>query len=256
MTAQVRAKLGRPIRAASSSASVAAFLEAAQGESASGNPDPRAQQTVRRLLHDILAGIYTPGARIREVEVAERLGISRAPVREALRLLEQDGLIEILPWRGARVVDQTPDEIADLFDLLASVYGAVARFTVRHATEAQFDQLDADIATCITRSEEGDVIEQIDLAYRLGGHMGQFCGNALAANMLRRLGRIAYLKHRLLQPLPARWRQQAATRMRRLQAALRTRSEDKCDRAARRVIQHTAKLVVRHAREAARQHEA
>jgi len=86
--------------------------------------------------------------------------------------------------------------------------------------------------------------------------MGRFCRNALAANVLRRLGRIAYLKHRLLHPLPARWRQQAATRMRRLQAALRTRSEDRCDRAARRVTRHTARLVVRHAREAARPHAA
>lgn len=211
----------------------------------------RGQQTMRRLLQDILSGIYPPGGRIREVEVAERLGISRAPVREALRLLEQDGLIEILPWRGARVVDPSPDEIADLFDLLASVYGAVARFTVRHATDAQLERLCGDIVAYIESTQRSqDLIAQIDEAYRFGAHMGQACGNPLAANMLRRLGRMAYLKHSFLAPVSTRWRQQGVTRMRRLEAALRARSEDKSERAARKVIEHSAKLVVQHARAA------
>jgi len=240
------------MRPGKSAAPTAAFFDDASTDApdpAAANPSLRGRQTLRRLLHDILAGTYAPGERIREVEVAERLGTSRAPVREALRILEQDGLIEILPWRGARVVDPTPDEIADLFDLLGSVYGAVARFTVRHATAPQIGRLCNDIAAYLASTQATDqIVKQVDLAYRLGAHMGQSCGNPLAANMLQRLGRIAYLKHRLLEPVPARWRRQTVTRMRRFEAALRARSEDKCERAARRVIQHTAKLVLLHAR--------
>lgn len=220
-------------------------------DDAATNSTPRGVQTMRCLLRNILGGVYAPGDRIREAEVAQRLGISRAPVREALRILEQDGLIEILPWRGARVIDPDPAEIADLFDLLGAVYGAVARFAVRHATDAELQRFYVEIAEFVEGvTQKREVIDLVDLAYRMGTHLGQCCGNVLAANMLRRLGRIAYLRHRYLSPVPARWLQQAITRLRRFEAALRARSEDRSERAGRRVIQHTATLVLRHAQQA------
>jgi DNA-binding GntR family transcriptional regulator len=211
-------------------------------------PPPLVQRTMRRLLRDILAGVYGPGDRIREVEVAQRLGVSRAPVREALRLLEQDGLVEVAPWRGARVINPHPPEIADLFDLLGTVYGAVARFAVRHASDAQLEQFYADIAQLAARAKDGKTfIDLVDVAYQMGTDLGQCCGNRLAAEMLRKLGRLSYLQHRFLQPVPARWRQQAVTRLRRLETAMRSHSEDRSERAARKLIQHTATLVVRRA---------
>jgi DNA-binding GntR family transcriptional regulator len=203
---------------------------------------------MRRLLRDILDGVYAQGERIREVEVAKRMGVSRAPVREALRVLEQDGLIEFEPFRGARVIVLAPHEIGDLFDLMSVISGAVARFAVRHASDQQLERVFSDFADFERAIQEGrPVIEDVDHAYRIGAHLGQCCGNAIAAEMLARLGRIAYLNHRYLHPVSARWVQQAATRVRKLEAALRARSEDRAEKAARRMILHTASLVVRHA---------
>lgn len=215
-----------------------------------GERAPLVVRTMRRLLRDILAGAYVPGERIREVEASERLQVSRATVREALRLLEQDGLIEIAPFKGARVIDPSLDEIADLFDLMATVHGAVARFAVRHATDAQLARFYADTAEFERGARERrNIVDQIDIAYRMGAHLGECCGNALAADMLRKLGRIAYLRHRYLQPVTSRWIQQSVTRVRRLEAALRARSEARSENAGRRLIQHTATLVLRHARD-------
>ena len=72
-----------------------------------------AEQVKDRLLQDILAGRYPPHSRIVETRVARELGTSQAPVREALRGLEALGVVEILPFRGARVRRQHLDRCRD-----------------------------------------------------------------------------------------------------------------------------------------------
>jgi DNA-binding GntR family transcriptional regulator len=235
------------VRKASSSSSGQNADESSDDDRA-GDDAPLIQQTVRRLLRDILVGTYKPGERIREAEVAQRLGISRAPVREALRVLEQDGLIELAPWRGARVIDPTPAEIADLFDLLGVAHGAVARFAVRHAADADLQRYGAaidELAHLVGSGRKSS--ELVDAAYRAGTLLADVCGSPHAAAMQRRIGRVAYWLHRFLQPAPARWRQQAVARHRKLIAALRARSESHAEKAARRVVEHTRTLVLKRA---------
>jgi|GEM_PF-530683 len=213
-------------------------------------PLPLIQGTMRRLLQDILTGVYGPGDRIREAEVAVRLGISRAPVREALRMLEQDGLVVVLPWRGASVVDPTPQEIEALFDLLGTVYGAVARFAARHASDEALKQFSRDVALFAKATAEGrDPFHLVDIAYRAGTDLGQCCGSPLAADVLRRLGRVAYLQHRFLLPVPPRWRQQSVLRFKKLEAALLSRAQERSEAAGRKLVQHTQSLLALHASE-------
>lgn len=210
------------------------------------------EKVVRQLTRDIIAGVYPPGDRIREPEVSARLGISRAPVREALRILEHEGMIEVTPWRGARVINPSPDEIADLFDLLAAVEGVVARLASRHAS-------DADLAKYASRIEEAsiaakvhkpqDFFEIIHLAYQAAEVLAASCGSAMAANMVRRVGKPAYWLHRFLMPAPPRWIQQSLDRQFALRAALLARDEDRSERAARALVMHTKRLVVLRARE-------
>jgi DNA-binding GntR family transcriptional regulator len=71
----------------------------------------------RRLRDAILSGDLAPGAKIVEEQLCATLGISRAPLREALRLLAQQGLVEHLPRRGSRVADWSPADILQLFGL-------------------------------------------------------------------------------------------------------------------------------------------
>lgn len=70
-----------------------------------------------RLREGILSGALEPGSRIVEEQLCADLGISRAPLREALRLLAQQGLVEHLPRRGSRVVAWSPEDIRQLFGL-------------------------------------------------------------------------------------------------------------------------------------------
>jgi DNA-binding GntR family transcriptional regulator len=70
-----------------------------------------------RLREEILSGHLAPGERIVEEQVTARFGTSRAPVREALRLLAEQGLVEHLPRRGARVAVWSPEDVRQLFEV-------------------------------------------------------------------------------------------------------------------------------------------
>ena len=73
--------------------------------------------TLQRLRHEILSGAFPPASGLIEEHMTARLGISRAPVREALRQLAEQGLIEHLPRRGVRVAELSAADADELFGL-------------------------------------------------------------------------------------------------------------------------------------------
>jgi DNA-binding GntR family transcriptional regulator len=90
------------------------------------------QLAATRIRADILRGAFAPGERLVEEQLTRRLGTSRAPLREALRLLGEQGLVEHLPRRGVRVVQLSPRDIEELFALR----DALERFAVGVALTA------------------------------------------------------------------------------------------------------------------------
>ena len=106
-----------------------------------------AEQVKDRLLQDILAGRYPPHSRIVETRVARELGTSQAPVREALRGLEALGLVEILPFRGARVRRPSALELLEAYVVRSELEALGARLGVPRMT-------DADLADLETLGEE------------------------------------------------------------------------------------------------------
>ena len=86
------------------------------------------QEVLEALRSAILNNRIKPGSRLLEAEVATRMGVSRAPVREAIRQLEQEGLVEFFPHRGAVVIGLPEDEIDAIYELRAQIEGrAIAR---------------------------------------------------------------------------------------------------------------------------------
>lgn len=104
---------------------------------------PQGQGVYRRLLEEIRQGVLAPGARLREVEIAERLGLSRTPVREAMRLLEGDGLVVHQPRLGATVRALDYAEIMELYEMRAVLEGTAARLAARAASEVELSELAA-----------------------------------------------------------------------------------------------------------------
>lgn len=124
---------------------------------------PQGQLVYRRLIEEIRDGQLPPGSRLREVELAERLGHSRTPIREAIRLLESDGLVVHLPRQGAsiRVLDYA--EVMELYEMRAVLEGTAARIAARSATEAEIAQLheiNADFAAAPSDQEAATLNRQ------------------------------------------------------------------------------------------------
>ncbi len=103
---------------------------------------PQGSGAYRRLLEDIGNGHLAPGARLRETELAERFGISRTPIREAIRQLEADGLVVHMPRQGAtiRVLDYS--EVMELYEMRAVLEGTAARLAARAASDLELDELE------------------------------------------------------------------------------------------------------------------
>ena len=87
------------------------------------------------IAAEIVAERFAPGQRLNEKALSERLGISRAPLREALRMLETRGMVTITPQRGARVTLLSSEEMVHLFEIRAVLVGLAAR-EVDHTSDA------------------------------------------------------------------------------------------------------------------------
>jgi DNA-binding GntR family transcriptional regulator len=104
------------------------------------------EDAYRQLKEAIRKGELAPGTRVREVEIAERFGISRTPAREAIRRLESEGLISFAPRHGAIISKLDHQETMELYDLREILEGAAAGFAARHASMAEIEELEELIA--------------------------------------------------------------------------------------------------------------
>jgi DNA-binding GntR family transcriptional regulator len=107
--------------------------------------DTLADRSYRAIRAAITTGELRPGQKVTERGLAERLSVSPTPVREAIRRLEQDGLLERAGARTVKVSSLGDVAIQDLAEVEVALRGMVARFAARHATTEQLDELDATL---------------------------------------------------------------------------------------------------------------
>ncbi|RKY61204.1 MAG: hypothetical protein DRP99_06740 [Candidatus Latescibacterota bacterium] len=120
------------------------------------------EKAYRSIKEGILRGELAPGEPICEEEVASRLGISRTPVQRALRLLEEEGLVESFWRRGTFVRKRTPEEVLELYEVRAVLEGLAARRLAGRASEELIGKLRA-------MAEEmdgmGEVPDEMELSF-------------------------------------------------------------------------------------------
>jgi DNA-binding GntR family transcriptional regulator len=116
-----------------------------------------------KLLDAILSGAFNPGDRLREVETAEHLSLSRTPVREALRRLEADGIVEHRPRIGAVIRQLGHAEIVELYEMRLVLERTAAEMAAKHAVAAEtdgMDRLNTKIAASIANSTKAAALNQ------------------------------------------------------------------------------------------------
>lgn len=129
-----------------------ALPDAIDGEAMSAHGVAEAARPIRRRpLHDevterlrdmIVEGRLTPGARVNEAALCEQLGVSRTPLREALKILAAEGLVDLLPRRGARVAGLSATELGELFEVLSGLERTAAELAALRASEADLARLE------------------------------------------------------------------------------------------------------------------
>src|SRR3954470_7395316 len=103
----------------------------------------RAEQLASDIADSILTGAFAPGARLDEQGLADRYGVSRTPVREALRLLGHTGLVDIRPRRGVIVVEMTAERVDEMFVAMGEIEATCARLCALGMTPIDRRRLEA-----------------------------------------------------------------------------------------------------------------
>lgn len=145
------------------------------------------QQAVETLRAGILSGFFKPGDRLIEMDLCARLGISRPSLREALRSLESEGLIEIIPNRGPQVPVLTWAQAEEIYRVRALLEGEAAALCAKRARPEQIEgmrQALADFERAVRNEDSAGRLSATADFYRI---MQEAAGNTLIEELLRRL---------------------------------------------------------------------
>ena len=160
----------------------------------------------RRTLHDavvdrvrnlVIEGQLAPGTRVHESQLGSALGVSRTPLREALKVLASEGLIELVPGRGAIVKRLTRKDVRDMLDVLAALETLAGRLACRHATDDDIARLRAVHDEMMSLYAAGNRLEYYWRNQAIHAGLAALSGNALLASLHQtiaaRLKRIRFI---------------------------------------------------------------
>jgi DNA-binding GntR family transcriptional regulator len=148
-------------------------------------------QVKDHLLQAILAGEYLPGTRIVETRVARDLGVSQAPVREALRDLEALGVIESTAFQGARVRQPSKAELLEAYGVRAELESLAARLAVPRMQDADFEELQEYLDALQRAARVGDTHEEARIDAAFHGRLIEIAGNRALERVWRYLEPVA-----------------------------------------------------------------
>lgn len=135
------------------------------------------------LRERIVKGVLPAGARIVERKLSAELDVSRTPIREALKLLHADSLIDISRHKGAQVKEYTAQQALELFDVIASLESLAAERLAEIITAGQLDALEQLHATMLAHHHAGQADKYFDLNSEIHDTILATCGNSILQQM-------------------------------------------------------------------------
>jgi GntR family transcriptional regulator, rspAB operon transcriptional repressor len=135
------------------------------------------RRVYEQLRDEILSGTLTTGAQLVEARIATDLGVSKTPVREALIRLQRDGLVEIEPYRGARVIEPAEADIREILELRILLECHIARDLARRRPPEVLDSLERTIEECRQALQTGDDTKVLSALTEFSDVMADAGGN-------------------------------------------------------------------------------
>lgn len=137
-----------------------------------------------KIREDILAGNYAEKEELREAAISKELGVSRTPVREALRQLELEGLVTIVPNKGAHVNGISAKDVRDIYTIRSYLEGLCARWACEHITEEQLEGLEEIVYISEFRISKGHREQMAELDSRFHVLLYASCGSKILEHVL------------------------------------------------------------------------
>lgn len=137
-----------------------------------------------RIREDILNGTYKPDEELREIAIGKALGVSRTPVREALRQLELEGLVYIIPNKGAYVKGITEEDIRDIYMIRSRLEGLSARLAAEKITPEQLANLDEVIYLAEYHAANGHNEKVFEMDSKFHELLYEACGSRQLHHLL------------------------------------------------------------------------
>ena len=160
------------------------------------------QEVASRLREMIMKGMLVKGQKIDEKFICQSMGVSRTPVRESLRILNSEGLIELIPHRGAFVRQPCIEEINDMFEVMAVLEGACARLAVEKMGPQDLEKIESLHGKLEENYRKGDHEAYLDTNSAFHVFIQRLSGNRVLNDVINGLRqKILLYRHRqLYQP--------------------------------------------------------
>ncbi len=139
----------------------------------------------QKLREDILSGRYKDHEELREVAIGEELGVSRTPVREAFRQLELEGLIQMIPNKGAYVTGITAKDVKDIYMIRSSLEGMCARLATEQITREQLEEMEENIYLAEFHASKGHMDQMAELDNRFHHILYDACHSKMLQHLLQ-----------------------------------------------------------------------
>ncbi len=171
---------------------------------------PLHAEAVDRLRDLITQGKLAPGTRLNERLLCERLGVSRTPLREAIKLLAAEGLVELLPNRGAVVSRIDPKALAETLEVMGALEGLAGELACRRATSARIAEIRALHEKMLARHARGDLASYFRYNQAIHLEIVAASGNARLAATYRQLNANVQRARYMANLSGERWNQAVA----------------------------------------------
>lgn len=138
-----------------------------------------------KLREDILSGKYEEHVELKEVAISEEMGVSRTPVREAFRQLELEGLIQIIPNKGAYVTGITEKDVKDIYMIRSLLEGLCARWATEHITPEQMQEMEENVYLSQFHAQKGHLDQLAELDNRFHDILYEACDSKILEHQLK-----------------------------------------------------------------------
>jgi DNA-binding GntR family transcriptional regulator len=199
-------------------------------------------QLASHLRDMIMEAVFKPGEKIQEQDLCDRFGVSRTPIREALRVLAAEGLLTLTPNRGARIASSTVEEIEELYPMIGALEGLAGELACSRITDAEINRIEELHQRMVAHYQKGEFLASKKLNQQIHEAIFEAAGNAALTTQYRNLMIRTHSIRYFVRKSPERWRE-AIDDHEKIIRALRARDGLRLGQILREHLQHKVGMI-------------